>query len=249
MSKLASILKTIEDNDKTIALEGLLDESPYVATRSAWQNAISEARVANAKLGNEYREEALANSVVMFVYGPNSKVDAFIDIAKNEATVFTVRADGMYRDIATKLEPGVGSSRYLVTGQLIDLVTHVVEYARTCDLLSFDKIVVETDIPVPTFEDTVKVVRDKVRQFNGDLFTNLWVARSFSEQLITSQYKGTVVPVLVVVQDEAEAMRLSPLFSKNGGTYDLTDSEVDKKAVLEVFQEAMKSTKKRKNSQ
>ena len=166
MSKLATILKHIEDNNTTIALEGLLDEPPYVTTRSAWQNAIAEARVSNVKLSDEYRNEALANSVVMFIYGPNSKVDTFLDISKSEATVFAVRADGLYRDIATKLEAGVGPARYLVTGQVIDLVSHVVEYARKYGLNSFSKIVVESDLSIPTFEDTVRVVRDKVRQFN-----------------------------------------------------------------------------------
>jgi hypothetical protein len=249
VSKLGDILKTIEDNNKTIEIEYLLDEPPYVMTRNAWQNAITDARVANTKLLNEYRNEALANSVVMFVYGSNDKVDAFLDIAKSEADVFTVRSDGMYREIAMKLESGIGPGRFLVTGQLIDLVQWVVDYARKYDLNSINKIVVESDVAASSFDDVVNVVRNKVREYNGDMFTKLWVANTFSDQLVASQYKGNVVPVVVVVRDEAEAMTLASIFGKHGGTYDLNDAEVSKKFVLDVFQDAMKSSKKRKNSQ
>lgn len=249
MSKLGDSLKAIEENKKTIAIESMLDEPPYVHTRNGWQNAIAEARLANERLLGEFKQEALANSVVMFVYGNNDAVNTFVDIAKSEATVFAVWADGLYRNIATVLEDDIRSNaRYLVTGHLIEVVNRITDYARTHGMLSFNRIVVESDISVPTFEDTVRVIKNKVCQNNGDVFTRLWVTEDFSNQLIESQYKGNVVPVIVVVENEAEAMKLSPVFAKNGGIYDLNTTEVDKKFVLDVFQDVMKSNKKRKNS-
>lgn len=245
MNELESSLKNYNE---TLSLANLsLDDVPN-SVRSG-----REAQKRQAQAGLEdakalYATNLKKSAFGMVIAGPGA--NKFVDIAKEEAEVLTVDAMAMYRRIADRVAPAMGSNRDFGVSHYSTVIQELRVIAEELGIDSMPSPIWSEPVAVGSAEGLLKHIQSMVESSVGLDLLALYVNRQMTNAGLVANSDKNTVPVLLTGLEVATAEALLPKAFHEGRTsLVVTDENVNKEVVLEAFDKVKKQIKniKKKN--
>lgn len=194
----------------------------------------AEAAVPN--LTKKFFGEVSKNVVKVFLSGPTDAVTKAIEfIHKNRG--IGVAADDFYRTLAKAVEPTMGTQRQFTGTQTVRLMEELADYARANGIteLPIPKVSPHAfRAPVPTVDDTAKIIREAIRSTSEDDLNALHVERAALNLILATETIDDVIPVVVYghTAEEADGLSKKVFLSQSSLFVDFSSKKALKDPVL-----------------
>jgi hypothetical protein len=220
-------------------------------TRPSLQNMKMEALEQLAKLKEQYTRKVRSNTLGVFVFGGQPRVEAFCKIADEEAGVMQVNGNDLYRRLAARIEPNMGASREFGPTQLQGLIEGLRDInqemgVRTMRMPNLQAINAPKDV-----QELTTYIRKLVQGVVGDDLLRMYVDQKINQMAIDTEFSGNILPVAVAGIEKEEAVALASLFS-NSVSVEVGTSEggeVNKEYVLNQLKNLKSKFKGNTNNQ
>lgn len=180
-------------------------------SRASHENAKREAQDRLVELKKTFADTLRARQAAVFVDGTNTAVHDFTEIAQDEGAL-AVRADELYRKLASDIEPVMRRDRLIEPEQFAQLMRALYDVSRTMNVQDFPQPSFVPGKILNTFDDIVAYVRETVRSAAGDQLNAVFLQNRISETALNIRYQKDIVPVIVTGALEQEVSGLAALF-------------------------------------
>lgn len=239
---LKELQSTIEDANVD------LDMKPY-AVRGGFSMRKNDAVLAVPRLREEYKSRIFGNMVFVFARGDTDKTRAFVDVARQEAGVFTVDADEIYRLLTDKIDRTIGQHREFTVHQFTILNDGIDDYTKGSERdLTVPASAMRALDSTPTKEDLVNYVRALVTSVHGTALVERFASEQVVDQALDDSFSGKIAALVVTNASEAVEQALAGMAKvARTSVVDCNVAEsIDRTFAINTIKEAQKAIKKTK---
>lgn len=208
-----------------------------------------EAQDSLEALRDSYAEALRKVTFGISVTGPGS--ESFAQKAIEEAEVIVVAADTLYRRIADRVEPTMGSNGEFGVSQYSAVIQEMRTIGGEMNVVSMPSPKWTEPVNVGNYAGLLKHVTSMVDSSVGTDLAALFVNREIVEQALKAGVNRNTVPVVLTgLTEGAEPAFLTKAFQKGRNAVVRTTQEaVTTEYVLEVFNNVKKQLKSQKTKQ
>lgn len=241
MSTLAAL---IEDYEKNLANanKDLADIPSEV--RPAWGTIIANAKEKVKDLKKLISAKISTDSVAIFAEGPGAA--AFANLVMSEGEGASVDADVLYGYLAREVESTMSPQRTWGVHQVHKLHLALQEQMHALGLSEIP-MPDQKEFPyLPEQEDVHAHVRKVVRGAVGDNMARLHCLAQAAERVVSSGYRGNLVPIVILHARQDEKAGLAVGFARGSATVTVgKDDVVDREFLTKTFKEVNKKIRKK----
>lgn len=179
------------------------------------------------KIEEEHRNFIKNHAFVIVLKGSAEAQKKWLEVAHKEAEILSIRADKLYREFATVIEPSIGDRKTFGTSQLTLLIQAMIKGCKDLGLQNMPTPQLLDLSHVKNTEELVNCIRLLIRSSSGDQFNQAFIEQQVQKQALEIGYTRSVVPVVLAAATDDEGKELgSKLFT--GKTFS-ADAEKNKK--------------------
>lgn len=200
--------------------------------RPGIEMAIRAAKDKLESLEKQYQKEFLAAAVAVFLDGPGAQA------LVGYHGVIAADASALYRRITDLVDPTLGSSRTFTANQGSRVLTELRNVGVELHVASMKQVDFGPAVEVPTFSDTLAVIRNGVRKALHDDLNRMYLEAVVVRQALALKFTGNSAPVFIVnaLPDERDA--LATPFGKGQTTWSVrADVEVNDDYIRNIIKE------------
>lgn len=241
MSELSETLKTYKD---ALAVSKTnLDDVPY-NVRGGREAQKRQAQASLPALKQEYQDGLVKAAFGIALKGPG--VEDFLRIAKEEADVLVIDGAAMYRRIADRIEPSLGTDRVFGVSQFSALIQELRNIGSELNIDAMAAPRWEQPATVNGDQGLLSHVRAVVESALDTTLLAAYVRSQIAEAGIAAEADKTTVPVLITGVPESSAVPLlKNVFQEGRSLLVSTPTDTNKEFVLETFTKVKKQLKKK----
>jgi hypothetical protein len=157
------------------------------------------------QLKSHLKDLIRTDSAAIILQGPDDHQLAYSAIAEDEGDVVTVLANGIYRELTRLVWPFISTKRFtLDIGSVF--ATALYSVAKSLGVMSYMAPVVNqyVGLECPDQDTLYGMIKDSVREANGDDFAIEWVVNEVFIKVLAGSYEQNVVPVVVLGATEED---------------------------------------------
>ncbi len=183
------------------------------------------------------------------VTGPGT--EAFVKKAVEEAEVIVVDAAALYKRIADRVAPSIGSNGEFGVSQYSTVIQEMRTIGSEMNVVSMPSPKWAEPVNVGNYEGLLKHITGMVDSSVGTDLTALFVTRQIREQALKAGVNRNTVPVVLTgLTEGTEPAFLTKAFAKGrNSVVRTTEVEVTTEYVLSIFNDIKKLLKSQKTKQ
>lgn len=243
MSDLETSLKEYNDN---LALANInLDDVPVkvrAGKESQKRDALSNVEDFRDRYGAALRKAAFG----LALSGPGS--EEFIRVAKEEADVLVVDGSELYKRIADRVAPSMGTNREFGVSQYSAVITELRAIAQELNVYSMPSPKWTEPVNVGDDVGLLKHITSMVDSGVGLDLAALYITRQILTAGLAAGANKTTVPVIVTGLGDKAAEMLPKLFHEGRSLLVDAPKDVTKEFVLDTFTKVKKQIKTTKKN-
>lgn len=248
MSKLEKLVKDIVEVQKRAATD--LD-TIAPAGRPSVHAMIQDAKQELEGLEKQYHSLIRASTVGLFVFGPEEKTSAFVDISGAEAGTLAIKGDRMVTYLADRVRPTLGPDKGFGPTQLTFLIDGLEVIGKELGIRSMPLPKLATSSVTILDEETLRsYINDLVKEALGYDLLRLDINSQMNKVAVASLFSGSTLAITVTGLDKVDVAELASLFTSSMSVDVAEEDEVNQEYVFKALESMKKKMKsKTQNNQ
>lgn len=195
-----------------------MDPGHDVQTRRVKLGHIRQAKEKLETLYMEYRREIQNNSVFIVALGSSAK--SFADKAKKDYQCFSYEADGLYKDLLSKVSPKVYLNQLGSRSFFEHLSAKFEERAMEIDIVGYPPLYFDAKYKkqINSKEEALDMTKRAINEKIGGEVAGLDAIEKAAIEAVNSEFEGQVIPIVLYTEDEKlaeEVLAGLPRINKN----------------------------------
>jgi hypothetical protein len=196
-------LKVLVKEVKALKVLASQDPGAHPQTHAVKLGKIRRAKEDLKERFNSYKNEVSRRIVFILVSGPGA--EAFRDIATNEDFgCFSADPEGIYKDVVKNINPRLYENHPFSPDVLNTVSNYFQDVADEIGLMSYPMMVFKNSYAktIKSKDDLIQSVKRAVNEDVGSEVVGHYIIQKVTEQALSENFAGKIVPVVVYSADE-----------------------------------------------